>query len=147
MSEPLGVIIADVSRLMRRRFDERARVIGLTRAQWRTLVVLSRNEGINQGGLAELLDVEPITLCRMIDRLEEAGHVERRRDPNDRRAWRIHMTDAAKPMLEDIRHIAEGLFADAVEGLSPSAQAELMTSLETIRANLTDKPAQEAANG
>lgn len=83
----------------------------------------------------------------MIDRLEEAGHVERRRDPNDRRAWRIHMTDAAKPMLEDIRHIAEGLFADAVEGLSPSAQAELMTSLETIRANLTDKPAQEAANG
>jgi DNA-binding MarR family transcriptional regulator len=92
MSDSLGFLISDVSRLMRRRFDERARLIGVTRAQWRTLTTLSRHEGINQGGMADLLEVEPITLCRMIDRLEEANLVERRRDPGDRRAWLIFLT-------------------------------------------------------
>ncbi|MBM3929434.1 MAG: MarR family transcriptional regulator, partial [Sphingomonadales bacterium] len=62
ISDSLGFLISDVSRLMRRRFDERARLVGATRAQWKTLVTLSRNEGINQGGLADLLEVEPITL-------------------------------------------------------------------------------------
>ena len=70
--ENIGFLISDVSRLMRKRFDERARSVGATRAQWKTLVTLARHEGINQGGLADLLEVEPITLCRMIDRLEEA---------------------------------------------------------------------------
>ena len=69
MTDSLGFLLADVSRLIRRRFDQRARLIGATRAQWKTLIVVMRNEGINQGGLAELLEVEPITLCRMIDRL------------------------------------------------------------------------------
>jgi hypothetical protein len=81
MSDSIGFLISDVSRLMRRRFDERARTIGVTRPQWRALTALSRHEGINQGQLADLLEVEPITLCRMVDRLEDAGHVERRRDP------------------------------------------------------------------
>jgi DNA-binding MarR family transcriptional regulator len=148
MSEPLGLLIADVSRLMRRRFDERARVIGLTRAQWRTLVVLSRNEGSNQGKLAELLDVEPITLCRMVDRLEEAGHVERRRDPADRRAWLIYLTEAARPLLDDIRVIADELFEDALVGLDAAAREHLYGALSVIRANLSDTPdLNEAAHG
>lgn len=148
MSEPLGLLIADVSRLMRRRFDERARVIGLTRAQWRTLVVLSRNEGSNQGKLAELLDVEPITLCRMVDRLEEAGHVERRRDPADRRAWQIYLTTAARPLLDDIRIIADAVFEDAMAGLDEAARERLYGALSVIRTNLSDKPElDEAANG
>ena len=148
MSEPLGLLISDVSRLMRRRFDERARVIGLTRAQWRTLVVLSRNEGSNQGKLAELLDVEPITLCRMVDRLEEAGHLERRRDPGDRRAWLIFLTDAAHPLLEDIRVIADAVFEDAMEGLDDAARERLYDALSVIRTNLSDTPdLNEAANG
>lgn len=148
MSEPLGLLIADVSRLMRRRFDERARVIGLTRAQWRTLVVLSRNEGSNQGKLAELLDVEPITLCRMVDRLEEAGHVERRRDPGDRRAWLIYLTDAAHPLLTDIRVIADAVFEDAMAGLDEPSRERLYDALSVIRTNLSDKPElDEAANG
>jgi DNA-binding MarR family transcriptional regulator len=148
MSEPLGLLISDVSRLMRRRFDERARAIGLTRAQWRTLVVLSRNEGSNQGKLADLLDVEPITLCRMVDRLEEAGHVERRRDPADRRAWLIYLTGAAHPLLADIRVIADAVFEDAMAGLDEPAREKLYDALSVIRTNLSDKPElDEAANG
>src|SRR3546814_5842575 len=91
MSDTLAFMIADTSRLLRRSFDERTRVIGITGAQWRLLFTVSRNEGQNQGATAELLEVEPITLCRMIDRMDDAGMVERRPDPNDRReigrAW------------------------------------------------------------
>ena len=102
MTETLGFLMSDVSRLMRRRFDERARTSGATGPQWRTLKILERREGLNQGQLAEMLEVEPITACRMIDRLEEAGLVERRRDPADRRAWRIFLTDKARPVLSDL---------------------------------------------
>ena len=133
---------------MRRRFDERARAIGVTRPQWQTLAKLSRVEGINQGGLAELLEVEPITLCRMVDRLEEAGLVERRRDPNDRRAWRIFLTDKARPMIDQIHILADGLFEDALAGLGDDARAALFQSLTRIHTNLNDIPeAEEARHG
>ena len=145
MSDTLGFLIGDVSRLMRKRFDERARAIGVTRPQWQTLSKLSRVEGINQGGLAELLEVEPITLCRMIDRLEEAGLVERRRDPADRRAWRIFLTDKARPMIEQIRTLAEGMFEDALHGLSDTARGALMESLTRIHTNLNDIPEDKEA--
>jgi DNA-binding MarR family transcriptional regulator len=150
MSDSLGFLISDVSRLMRRRFDERARQVGATRAQWRTLTLLSRNEGLNQGALAELLEVEPITLCRMIDRLEESGLVERRRDPADRRAWQLFLTDKSKPMLDDLRIVAEDLFEQALIGMSLPARDALNESLSLIRANLISLPAPrttEAANG
>ena len=148
MSDSLGFLISNVSRLMRRRFDERARAIGVTRAQWRTLVVLSRNEGINQGGLADLLEVEPITLCRMVDRLAEAGLVERRRDPADRRAWRIHLTDAARPLLDQLRGIADQMIAQALDGISADRQAALFDTLHDLQANLSNpSPLRETANG
>lgn len=146
MTDTLGFLISDVSRLMRRRFDERARLIGATRAQWKTLVALSRNEGINQGGLAELLEVEPITLCRMIDRLEESGLVERRRDPADRRAWQIFLTDAAKPVLEQLRAYADTMFDAAFDGLDAAGRTQLTAALERVRTNLTDMP-KDAAHG
>ncbi len=146
MSDSLGFLISDVSRLMRRRFDERARLVGATRAQWKTLVTLSRNEGINQGGLAELLEVEPITLCRMVDRLEESGMVERRRDPGDRRAWQIYLTDAAKPVLEELRGHADVMFETAFDGLDPADRTRLTAALERVRSNLTDMP-KDAAHG
>src|SRR5258706_15552124 len=120
MSESLGFLISDVSRLMRRRFDERARLIGVTRAQWRTLVTLSRHEGINQGGLADLLEVEPITLCRMVDRLEEAGLVERRRDPADRRAWQIFPPPQALPPLHQLRGPPPGPIPGGPPRLGPA---------------------------
>ncbi|WP_439538494.1 MarR family winged helix-turn-helix transcriptional regulator [Sphingomonas sp.] len=147
MTDSLGFLISDVSRLLRKRFDERARLIGVTRQQWRTLSVLKRNEGSNQGMLAELLEVEPITLGRMIDRLEEAGWVERRRDPGDRRVWRIHLTDAAQPILLQLKGIADSLFVDAADGISVADQAKLHALLEQLRANLNPDQSNEAANG
>jgi len=148
VSDSLGFLISDVSRLMRKRFDERARSVGATRAQWKTLVTLSRHEGIHQGGLAELLEVEPITLCRMIDRLEESGMVERRRDPADRRAWRIHLTAAAGPVIEQLRGFADELFEGALTGIDGAERDGLVRSLETILTNLSNPyPQDEAAHG
>jgi len=148
MSDSLGFLISDVSRLMRRRFDERARLIGVTRAQWRTLTMLSRHEGINQGGLADLLEVEPITLCRMIDRLEEAGLVERRRDPADRRAWLIFLTSKAHPLLKQLRDLADGMIENALHGLDAARRAELSDALGVIRSNLNSTiESDEARHG
>jgi DNA-binding MarR family transcriptional regulator len=148
MTDSLGFMISDVSRLMRRRFDERARLIGVTRAQWRTLTTLSRNEGIHQGGLADLLEVEPITLCRMIDRLEEAELVERRRDPADRRARLIHLTAKALPLLGQLRALADGMIDDALYGLDETQRTQLMESLGAIRTNLNaPTESNEAGHG
>lgn len=146
MSDSLGFLISDVSRLMRRRFDERARLIGVTRAQWRTLTTLSRHEGINQGGLADLLEVEPITLCRMIDRLEEAGLVERRRDPADRRAWQIFLTTKALPLLEQLRGMADSMIEHALYGLDEAKRTKLVAALDTIRTNLNTQFESDEAN-
>lgn len=150
MSDSLGFLISDVSRLMRRRFDERAREVGATRAQWRTLTTLSRNEGLNQGALADLLEVEPITLCRMIDRLEESGLVERRRDPSDRRAWQLFLTGKSKPILDDLRRMADDLFVQVLSGLDDSERQALGKSLDRMRSNLLNLPSPrltETAHG
>lgn len=136
MTDTLGFLISDVSRLMRRAFDDRARRNNVTRAQWKALGVLKRHEGLNQGALADLLEVEPITLCRMIDRLEQAGLVERRRDPADRRAWRIFLTPRAVPLLDQLRDLANDMMEQALAGLDAEEQDRLRIALERIRDNL-----------
>lgn len=148
MSDSIGFLISDVSRLMRRRFDERARAFGATRTQWKALAHISRNEGMNQGTLAELLEVEPITLTRMVDRLEEAGLVERRRDPGDRRAWRLFLTAKAGPILDRMHGVAEDLTAQTLDGITAEQLAQLTDTLEQMRANL-HAPAhhKDAAHG
>lgn len=135
--------------MLRRAFDARVRDIGVTRPQWRVLTVLRRHEGINQGGLAEQLEVEPITVCRMVDRLQEAGLVERRPDPADRRSWRLFLTDRAEALLDRLRPMADDLFEEALEGIEPADRASLHALLERIRSNLTRRPAEEpeARNG
>lgn len=149
MADQLGFLIGDVSRLLRRAFDVRARSIGVTRPQWKMLTTLSRHEGANQGRLADLLDVEAITLCRMIDRLEEAGLVERRPDPADRRAWRIYLTEKARPILDELRSLADRMIEDALDGLTGPDRDTLETLLERIRNNLNDAERKEkvAAHG
>ena len=148
MSDSIAFLTSDLSRLMRRRFDERARLIGVTRTQWRVLKFLQRGEGINQGGLAELLEVEPISLCRMIDRLEESGLVERRRDPKDRRAWQIYLTERARPLLNDLATISEELLASALAGISQADHDAAVAVLDRIYANLSEpQQDKEAANG
>jgi DNA-binding MarR family transcriptional regulator len=147
MSDTLGFLINDVARALRREFDARARRIGVTRAQWHTLSAVARHEGCNQGTLAEIIEVEPITIARMIDRLEEAGLVERRRDPTDRRAWRIYLSEAAQPLLGQLRSIGQGLSEDALTGLSANERAALDGMLTRVRANLSNDDTNEAANG
>lgn len=137
-------LISDVSRLMRRSFDARARTIGVTRPQWQVLTVLKRHEGVNQGGLAELLDVEPITVCRMVDRLQEAGLVERRADASDRRSWRLHVTAKARDLIEDLRPLGESVIEQALEGVDAADRARLAEILGTVRQNLS-RPAVEEA--
>lgn len=143
MAEHLGFYISDIGRLMRKHFDAAAKDIGVTGPQWRVLFNVHRTPGINQGQLAERLEVEPITTCRMVDRLEQAGLVERRRDPADRRAWQIYLTDAAVPLVARLRDIAEIKLMEAVAGFSDSDTAQLTELLKKVRANLLAYPAPD----
>jgi MarR family transcriptional regulator for hemolysin len=145
MNDSVALLVADSSRFFRRRFDARARRIGVSRAQWQVLFALSRNQGINQAGLAEALDVETITVGRMVDRLADAGLVERRADPADRRAWRLHLTDRAHPILEELRAVGEVVMAEALAGFSP-AELETMGALLTrLRSNLSPRAEPDSA--
>jgi len=147
MSESLGFLMADNARLLRRTFDARVRAIGITRPQWRVLVVLKREEGINQGELAEILEVEAITIGRMVDRLQDAGLVERRADPNDRRAWRLFLTPRSRALIEELRPVSDRMIEDTLEGFTPTEQETFVNYLERVRANLLRQTGQEAVNG
>jgi DNA-binding MarR family transcriptional regulator len=142
MNENLAAILSDVSRLMRREFDARARDIGVTRPQWQVLTVLRRNEGVNQGGLADLLEVEPITVCRMVDRLQEADLVERRADPADRRSWKLFLTAKAQQLLGQLRPFADDMIEEALLGVADSDRAVLRQALEQMRQNLSRRPVE-----
>ena len=144
----LGFLLNDVSRLLRRNFNRRVQTLGLTQAQWRVLAQLSRNEGINQAGLADLLEVRPITLARLIDRLEKAGWVERRNNPDDRRACRLYLTDRAVPLIKNMQEMGAKTIAEALVGFSPSAEAEFIENLSAIKRNLLAAEAvQEETQG
>src|ERR1700731_3872898 len=99
LERSFGFLVNDVARLFGRRFDHNGRRLGLTRAQCRTLGYLARNEGINQAGLADLLEIRPMTLVRQIDRMEDAGWIERHLDPTDRPARRLFLTAKARPIF------------------------------------------------
>jgi DNA-binding MarR family transcriptional regulator len=138
----LAAMLADTARLMRRSFDARAKQIGVTRPQWRVLSVLRRFEGVNQGGLAELLEVEPITVCRMVDRLQDAQLVERRPDPADRRSWLLFLTPKAQELLGQLRPLAEEMLDEALEGIGDEDRIILTKSLDQMRRNLARKSVQ-----
>lgn len=135
MSDNIGFIISDISRLLRRTFDARAREIGITRPQWRVLAWLERHEGINQGGLADLLEIDAMTVCRMVDRLQESGLIERRNDPDDRRAWRLYLTPKAITITDQLHPIGEALLEETLSGLSDDEQSQLQDLLGQVRAN------------
>src|SRR5262245_59394633 len=96
----IAFLISDLARLLKTYVDQQARRYGMTRAQWQVLVRVERNEGLKQSELAEMLDLQPITLTRLVDRLYENGLIERRPDPNDRRAKRLFLTPDARPLME-----------------------------------------------
>jgi MarR family transcriptional regulator, transcriptional regulator for hemolysin len=139
----VGFLLHDVSRLMRASFDQRAQKLGLTRAQWRVLVHLGPRQGINQSALADILELDAVTMGRHVDRLERDGWLERRADPGDRRAWRLYLTDASRPTLALMDEIATEMQAAALEGVSPADRERLTAMLGRIKANLTPPAAGE----
>lgn len=143
-----GHLLSDSARLLRRDFDARVRQLGVTGPQARLLLNLATAEGENQGFYAERMEVEPITLCRMIDRMEEAGLVERRRDKADRRAWRVHLTDRSRAMLDRLRLCIAEMQANMLAGFSPAEHDQFNRMMDRIRANLfPTAPAEVPANG
>jgi DNA-binding MarR family transcriptional regulator len=137
-SPTLGFLLHEVARLLKRRFEQNARGSGLTRSQWQVLAYLAQNEGIHQSGLAELLEIEPITLGRIVDRLQAQGLVTRRPHPSDRRAWLLHLTPAARPKLGELRKLGEITRAEALSGVSEADTERLLQTLQQLKANLAD---------
>ena len=137
-SSTLDFVLHDVAQLLRKRFEQNARGSGLTRSQWQVLAYLAQNEGINQSGLAELLDVEPITLGRIVDKLETVGLIERQPHPSDRRIWLLRLTLAARPKLTQVRKLGDVTRGEALVGVSEVDSARLLKTLQVLKANLTD---------
>jgi DNA-binding MarR family transcriptional regulator len=134
--ESLPFEIAETAHALRRAFDRRAAVLGVTRAQWKVLFRLSRMPGLRQVELADMLDVEPITLSRIVDRLAEGNLVERRADPADRRAWRLYVTEVAKPIVEKLRRLGEAMTEEAFAGIPQNQLVALRETLAQVRENL-----------
>ena len=132
----IAFLINDVGRMLRTYADQEVRRFGMTRAQWAVLSRVARSEGLKQTELAELLDLQPITLTRLIDRLCESGMIERRADPNDRRAKRLFLTPAAKPLMDRLDTLAEELMGTVLEGLAPAETDLMLGHLGGVRENL-----------
>jgi len=134
----LSFLLHDTARLLRKRFEQNARDLGLTRAQYQALAYLSRQEGIHQGGLAEMLDIEPITLVRILDKLEARDLIERRAHPTDRRIRLLYLTPKAHPILASIREIGSLTRTEAFAGIPQAELERLERILTTMKANLLD---------
>ncbi|WP_372018442.1 MarR family winged helix-turn-helix transcriptional regulator [Pseudoxanthomonas sp. 10H] len=135
--ESLGYQVADLHRLFGRVFDRRVAHLELTRVQWRALKHLGHAEGATQVELADRLDVEPIALGRVIDRLQKAGFVERRADPADRRVWRLYLLPQSAQVMGPVEAVAQALRKDATAGISAEELATTLSVLDRVRENLT----------
>lgn len=133
---PFGYLLSDVTLLFRKHFDRRAVKFGLTRAQWRATKMLYHREGLRQTELAEFLEMEPIAVGRVIDRLQAAGFVERRPDPKDRRAWRLYTTAQARVIIGDMELIGRGLRKDATRDIDPAELQQALAVIGRIKDNL-----------
>ena len=128
--------ISETSHALRRFYDRRVAELGVTRAQWRVIATLGREPGMKQVELADRLDVEPISACRIIDRLEEAGLVERQRDPTDRRVWRLSLTAKAEPVRAKLLELAEEMALEAFDGLDGPELEHVRRALARVRDNI-----------
>ncbi|QPF85293.1 MarR family transcriptional regulator [Bradyrhizobium genosp. L] len=138
--------LGELFRLIRVYADKEAARYGITRAQWAVLSKIERNEGMKQTELAELLEVQPITLTRLIDKLCDNGWIERRSDDSDRRVNRLYLKKAARPLLGKLAGLRSELTATALEGIGPTDAHRLLTQLESIKENVRNaiqSPASE----
>lgn len=134
--QTFGFNLYDAARLLRRDFERRAKRHGVTRAQWAALAFLARQSGLRQTQLADLLEVTPMAVARLIDRMEGEGLIERRSDPDDRRAWRLFLTARARARIDELRETGRETRDIALAGISDTDQAVLLNALQRIRNNL-----------
>jgi MarR family transcriptional regulator for hemolysin len=132
----IAFLLADVARLMRTATDQKAAELGTSRARWAVLVRIQRHQGLSQNDLAALLDIQPITLGRLVDKLCDEGLVERRHDPSDRRVRRLHLTDKAYPVIDGLAVLGNAILDDAFRGIGADAQGGLLETLGILKANL-----------
>jgi MarR family transcriptional regulator for hemolysin len=128
--------IMDVARLLKTYADQRARQFGISRAQWAVLVRIGRHEGLKQTELADMLDLQPISLTRLLDRLAGNGLIERRADPNDRRANRLYLTPAAKPLLDQLADLGADMMETVLGGISTASIERMLKELGAVKDNL-----------
>ncbi len=142
-----GFLLHDTARLLRRDFERRSKSTGLTRAQWSVLAYVARNQGSNQAALADMLEIEPITLVRLLDKLEAAGLVERRPDPADRRVRRLYLTEATGPLLAQLQDLASETRESAMAGLTEPERQQLTDLLMKVRTNLSGRDLKPSTQG
>jgi MarR family transcriptional regulator, transcriptional regulator for hemolysin len=147
LNREFAFTLNDVARMLRTYADQKASQFGITRAQWVVLVRLDRFEGLKQSELADMLDLQPITLTRLLDRLCDCGLIERRPDPNDRRAKRLFLTAAARPLLERLGKLGDSLMATALAGVEPESVERMIGQLAIVKENLRQAMQEKAETG
>jgi MarR family transcriptional regulator for hemolysin len=140
----IAFTIMDVARLLKTYADQRARQFGISRAQWAVLIRIDRHEGLKQSELADMLDLQPISLTRLLDRLADSGLIERRADPNDRRANRLYLKPDAKPLLGRLAELGADLMETVLEGLSDTSIERMLKELGLVKDNLRSAIARNA---
>jgi MarR family transcriptional regulator, transcriptional regulator for hemolysin len=145
LKREIAFMIMDVARMLRTYADQRARQFGISRAQWAVLVRIDRTEGLKQSELAEILDLQPISLTRLLDRLAESGLIERRADPNDRRANRLFLKPAARPLLEQLAELGTDMMETVLHGLDGNSNERLLRDLGLVKDNLRGAIARNAS--
>ena len=136
INREFGFILNDVARLLRTYADHKAAQFGITRAQWAVLVRLERSEGLNQTELADMLDLQPITLTRLLDKLSDSGLIERRPDPGDRRAKRLFLAPAARPLLKRLAELGEETMTSTLAGIERDGIEKMVSQLALVKENL-----------
>ena len=144
INREFGFILNDVARLLRTYADYKAAQFGITRAQWAVLVRMERSEGLNQTELADMLDLQPITLTRLLDRLADNGLIERRADPNDRRANLLYLKPAAKPLLDRLSDLGADMMEIVLDGISAASIERTLKELGSVKDNLRAAIARNA---
>ena len=146
LNREFAIVVKDVARMIRTYADHKASQFGVTYAQWVVLARLDRFEGLKQSELAEMLDLQPITLTRLLDRLCDSGMIERRSDPSDRRAKRLFLTSASRPLLERLGDLGEELMATALVGVERESIEKMTAQLATVKENLRQAIQQRNAD-